>query len=168
MTRQGVAESFGHIGGSFVGGHAHRLVIVLNHVFYVCAVGTFAKHNPDAWILMWFAYIVVKQAQVAVQFAEIDLLELASLQFDSHEAVQLTVEKQQVDAMIMSSHRDGVLVFDKQEFLAEAEDELLDIVNDFFVQLQTRSLLRCRGRKGKCKTNVAPATCIEPEYCSDG
>lgn len=96
---------------------------------------------------MGLAYIIVEKTQITVQFTKVNLLEIARLQFDSHKAVQLTVEKKKVDAVVMTGYGDGILVVDKQEILAKAQDEFLDVVHYFLFHYSFVHFLNVAGSK---------------------
>jgi len=69
-----------------------------------------AEDNAYGVVLVGLLHVAVEDAQVPAQLTEICGLEGASLQFHRNEAVQLTIEEQQVDVLIFT---EGVKMAEK-------------------------------------------------------
>ncbi len=61
--RQSLLQVLRHFGRGFVGGHAHRLVVILNDIFHKFLVARFAEHYADGRVFVRLFHMVVQDAE---------------------------------------------------------------------------------------------------------
>ena len=79
---------------------------------------------------MRFLHMVVQNAEISHQLAEIRTLELASFRLNDNQSVQFAVEKEQVGEKLHAINFQMILVPNKGEIFPKSEDKFLDVLHN--------------------------------------
>ena len=101
-----------------------------------------AQQDADGRALVRLADIAVKRLQIELQLAEMLGLELADLEFDCDQAVQVAVEEQQVEGEIALSDLHRVLGAHEAKVPTQLDEEVLEPIHEPAMQVVLRVLAR--------------------------
>ena len=116
------------------GGDSHGFGIVLNGKFYYCSVHLATEDEPYGWILMGHSGLLVEKREVERELSEMSRLEATVLEFNGYEAVELSIEEEEIDELLFVSIDQSVVGLDEHEVLPETKDEVAYIVGDALVE----------------------------------
>ena len=82
---------------------------------------------------MWLLYFGIKYRKVSHQLAQIGSLELASLQLNDYQRIQLAIEEQQVWEMLYAINFQMILITNKCKITPKGHDKLLDVLHNLLL-----------------------------------
>jgi hypothetical protein len=95
-----------------------------------------AEQHADGWPFVGLLHVAVERLDVERELSEIGGLELLDLQFEGDEALQLTVEENEVDREVLVTDLHGVLRADEAEVAAQFSEETPEVSQQPAVEIR--------------------------------
>jgi len=83
--------------------------------FHLYVIFLRTQNDPNRWIVVGPAFLVIKHVQVEIHLARILRFELADLQLDRNQTLQKTVVEEQIDKVFLRPSHHPVLPADEVE-----------------------------------------------------
>lgn len=97
-----------------------------------------AQEHANARLLVRFLHVPIEGLQVEFQLAQMFRLKLLDLQLEGDQAIERSIEEQQVQHEIPSSDLEWVVAADKTEIAAQFDEECPQFLNQPSVQVGFR------------------------------
>lgn len=107
-------------------------------IFHDFSVLGGAEQEADGGIFVGFADVAVEGFEVELQFAEVLGFEAVDLEFDGDEAVQATVEKEQIEGEVAVADLERILGAYEAEIAAHFADEIPELAQQALMEIGFR------------------------------